>query len=225
MNMLIDFPNGTGGVCELDRFLEIATKPPTVKKVRLDGHDCILLSTNFNDIYSGDVRLDAWFDQKENYLVRKRVESWGEVRSESLIQGFQRIGEWSFPTECVGDMFVEGKSDGRAFATFSDIKVNDLLPESIFRLAIPDGTILFDDFDHTHYTVNERWERTGAKVETPLQKSAPPQSDGDAPRFAEQSREEPPSRMHWLLWGSLGFLGLGGCLWAWRNRGRLKPDH
>ena len=124
--------------------------------------------------------------------------------------------------EWVGEMFVAGKSAGQTRATVLNIKVNEPLPENTFRLTIPDGTILFDRFDNARYTVNARWERTGARTATPLRKSTPPRSEGDAPHFREQSREEEPSRMRWLLWGSLGFLGLGGCLWAWRNRGRLK---
>ena len=222
-SMLIEFPNGKGGQCDLERFLELAKKPPAVSKERLDGQDCIRLSMRYDDVRSGEVQLDAWFDPRVNYLVRKRVMVWGKFRSESRIESFQRFGEWSFPKVCVGDYSISGKAQsGQSIATFSDIKVNTPLPENIFRLAVPHGTMLFDQFDNTRYLINERWERIGARTNTPPVKRNSPQSDGDAPAFTEQSRDEPPPRTRWLLWGSLGLLGAGGGVWAWRNRGRLK---
>jgi hypothetical protein len=222
--MLIDFPNGNGAKCDLDRFLELSTKPPTVNRERLDGRDCLHLVAHYDDVHLGAVRLDAWFDPDASYLVRKRVLRWGQIRSESLITGFRQVGGVSLPEACVGQMFAEGKALGPVHATFSDVRVNEPIPVNVFQLPIPSGTIVFDDFEKTYYPVNSRWERTGPSTPRSHNKIAPPLSDGQDTTFTRQTDSEPPPGVNWLMWSSLALLASVASFWGYHRLKQAKPQ-
>lgn len=200
-----------------EELVQLATKVTKVMRDRLDGKETILVqlffdrSTDKPPSPSWDVEIH--FDPSVNFLVRKKVYrmrgAGGYSREEEIIQ----FKEWApglfFPERIEGRSQANGIQDTESLSQLSDIKVNDPLPDDIFRFRYPNGVFVADGIRGTEYRADAEGNRLSA--ETPLGRGQPPpQTESDPSALRTETLEGPRSLTRWILPASVALLLLAG---------------
>lgn len=147
-----------------------------------------------------------------NYLIRKVAYvshlKAGTYRSENEVAHFKECSPGVFFPERLEGRY--GNKDAWTFKSttvLSDIRINPLLPENVFRLSIPHGVTLVDGIRGVSYKVDSAGRRISA--EEPLGRIPPPPvgASAEAPRKATQFEPTPAS--WWVLPVSAAVLVFG----------------
>lgn len=203
---------------EFDRFLEVAKGAPRVKRVKIDGRDCIRVTM---DILT-QTEKTYWFDVGRNYLVSKSAEVSKDHRTESENLDYvePQPGVF-FPTKRVAKTYRGSEQRSHVCVTLSDVRINEPLADDVFRIPmIPSGTTCSDWIRKQRYPIDENWQQIpGSKTEplamTPL--PTPSSSSGEGTQYTAQSTGEPKSWTRWIAWGSLAILLLASTAWVYRR--------
>jgi hypothetical protein len=211
-------------------FLSEATRIKKTERKTIDGKEVIVVAVIFagNAARPGTWDVEVFFDPAVNYLVRKVVYTTpgpkGRIRQEQEVTQFKECAPGVFfPERAKGSSGLEGTSannDSALFnefsVLFSDIHVNEPLPDDIVRFRYPDGIILSDAIRGTTYRVDSEGNRISD--ETPFGKiPPPPEGELAASPLGTETREEPWPTTWWILPVSLGLLIFGSALYLVRR--------
>jgi hypothetical protein len=214
-------------------FEQLVAEASRVRKVHRksnDGGEMIVVSLSFEGTKElpscWDVEIQ--FDPAVNYLVRRVYYTTsgekGRMCRENEITEFKECTPGVFfPERARGRTFFEGKDPLFTYSVvFSDIQVNEPLPEDVFRFRYPEGLILTDSIRGTRYRVDAEGNRISP--ETPMG-AVPPPPEGEPAVHppGRETQEEPRPVTRWIMPVSLGMLALGGILFVvrrWRTAAR-----
>lgn len=160
-----------------------------------------------------------------NYLVRKTVytQAKGAYRREDEVVQFKECSPGVFfPERLVGRSGPGGNLDFHHQTLISDIRVNQPLPEGIFRLRYPEGIPFEDHIRGVRYLANS--DGSPISKEEPLRSGRfiPPAPLGDDP--PRETQEEPKSATRWILPASCGILVVGLVAAFVRRRWRIASE-
>lgn len=167
--------------------------------------------------------VDIYFDPNVNYLVRKVAYSYPTHNWEGEIPEFKEHGPGLFfPTESVGTSQMLPSKDKLydSKTKFSDVQINQPLPNNIFSFNYPHNVILGDDIRGCQYRIDANGNQISK--ETPFGREPPPPGDsGDEKQaFGTETQEEPQPLSRWILPISVGILISGGVAAFLRGRKR-----
>jgi hypothetical protein len=217
--MLIDFYTPDGKQVDFDRFLGLAKRPPQVRGSRI--------SMSIDRPARGDeVHYTLWLDPSRNYLVRKIEMVFGDSGSHFEAENVEFIESQPgifIPTRCVRKTWGKhGYSE--SVTSLSDVRVNEPIPDRIFRLpAIPSGTSLDDEVRGTKYRINSQWQRI-SKVEPRVTLVVAAPAVEVQEEYHTPSTSEPRSPSRWILLASLLLLAGLGMAWFVRRQRRRRDD-
>lgn len=216
-------------------FEELLTKATRVRKVerrKTEGTEVVVVNLFF-DRSNDQPTPSTWdvaihFDPALNYLVRKTlyVGSIKKItyRREDEIVRFKTCEPGVFfPEKGAGRSGPDGKTDLEYTAEFTEIQVDQPVPDEVFGFQFPNGIILRDKIRGTKYPVDAQGNQIGPAEEIPSHRVPPPPVDGlsVSEGARTETQDEPHSRSRWILPGSLGILLLAGLGWSlrlWRSR-------
>jgi hypothetical protein len=160
--------------------------------------------------------VEIHFDPAVNYVVRKTIYTASGtngrfIREDEVIQFKECAPGLFFPERLEGHSELNGKPDFNHTTVISDIRVNQPLPDDIFRLHYPEGVNLSDQIRNIRYRVDSEGHQTSAG--TPLQGRVvppPPERQSDSSGPGMETQEEPRSASRWVLPVSLVILAFAG---------------
>lgn len=224
--MLLDFSSPSVTRYDYDRFLALAKRPPTARREKSDGVDCVRVSMTVSADDGIEWAYTFWHDIERNYLIRKMTMDVGkgDTTSEYEITEFREAVPGVFvPLRCLVRVSDQGKLRQECSTTLSNVRVNEPMAKDVFTLpAVPAGTVLHDGIDGTRYPIDENWRAIGPKAANP-RVMLPTRSDGPGSEYRAQTEEEPRPLSRWLAPGSVGVLGVAAGVWVYRRR-RRRPD-
>ncbi len=211
--MLLDLPSPRGRD-SLDELLGLSNRHECSRR-RENGRDCIYLDLAYDDPDVGAVHLAAWFDVGFNYLVRKISITFGKTGKGravlEILRFVEPLPEHFFPEQCRSRTYEGDELVSDMLVTLSDVRINDPIPPSVFRLpGVPSGTMLSDKVQGKQYRINEKWQRIGPESSATIG-ILPPTPDAEDVEYRTQTAEEPRSLTRWLIPASLAVLGVAGC--------------
>jgi hypothetical protein len=207
-----------------EQLVSEATRFTRAQRKAVDGKETIVVELFFEGTKT---RPSAWdieiqFDPTVNYLVRKVSYTTSGVKGR-----FRREDEVAEFKECTPGVFFPERARGQSgpeggdpdftySVVFSDVQVNEPLPDDVFRFRYPKGVYLTDSIRGTVYRVDAVGNRTSP--ETPMGKIPPPPEEEPALQPpGQETQEEPRPATRWILPVSLGILTMGGILFVLRR--------
>jgi hypothetical protein len=223
---------GTVDYVPFEDLLGHCAKPAKCRKKEIDGKETIIatmvIATMVKDGKGNDFppcEIEVRFDPSHNYLVNKAVYSWPGYTCEDTVAEFVEAAPGLyFPSRMSGKSDSEGRPYSESGTLFSEIRVNQPLPDDIFTLKYPDGAFVADDIRHTKYRVDPSGNRTSN--ETELARVQPLPSQSTSPEFTSESTEEQRSLHNWILPISLGILVVAAVIGylRWRRGSRMSAE-
>jgi hypothetical protein len=221
--MLFNFPGKLTTRLNLDRLLELTGEPRDIKKVTQEGRELIRLDLGYQDPRLGPVRLQIWFDPSFNYLARKQLMTWvrnglelgGEV---SILSYSEALPGIFIPLRSQIQRLTDRKPVHTTVVALSDVRVNEPIEPSVFRMDIPAGTLYTDNIEGKRYHVDARGFPQGAVSSAPRERRYSMAGANDqAPGV--QTSSDTSAITSWLIIVTVSSLvGLGFLAWAWRYR-------
>ncbi len=199
-----------------EQLVEQASHLNWAKWKQVGGKKMAVIGLHFDppDEKQGEWDLEIYFDPSVNYLAQKSIyindAGKNSSRNENEITQF---------TECSPSLFFPERGSGRSgkpdnwnfehSTVISEIRVNQPLPENIFRMRYPYNVIMSDDTRGTTYRIDENGKRISS--ETPMAKAVIPPPSADLPTSGPntETKEEPLSWYRWILPVSLAILVVG----------------
>lgn len=207
--LVLNIP-GTIEVVPFETLVENASRVQASHRT-VQGRDMIVVILDFGRAGpSSGWQAEVQFDPSVNYLVRRNTYDTAAYHRETEVQQFKAFpGGIFFPERVVGSSGGPGNPGSQRTVVFSEIKVNEPLPDGIFRLAYPRGIMLTDDIRGTAYRVDEAGNRISD--ETPMGKivAPPPLGEAAPPSPSIETKAEPKRWTRWILPGSAGILLIG----------------
>jgi hypothetical protein len=213
-----------------EQLLAQATRVDKTERVTIDGKEMIVVRLTFDRKKPEDAvwKVEIQFDAGINYLVRRTeyIASYpkGKLWAESeAVQIKECAPALFFPEKIVGRSGPDGKKwDSNDTTVITDIRVNQKLPDGIFRFHYPNGVYLTDSIRQVGYRVDSDGNRISPEESLG---TIPPPSAGDLEQSGSgmETEKEPRPLTHWILPLSL-CLAIAGCLGLLlrRLRGRAK---
>lgn len=216
----------------LEKILSQPHKIKGVARQPLDGHDCVVVKMSFELDGQSTGIFEIWFDPQVNYLARRLT---GEftgapnqpmARRESQVLKFVEAAPGiHFPAEAETKFIAGKKVTHHEVVSFTDIRINQLLPADIFELPIPPNTTVLDAIADRQYKLDASGKVFGPSH--PLEKRMPGVSgkSGQAPGIAASppvvaltaTTKEPEPITRWVLYGLLLVLAIAGSIWYVRR--------
>jgi len=203
----------------------------SVKAVREDGRDMIHVHLSFaytaDGLTSGKLvreqrrlHLEFWFDPAVNYLVRKHVARDERESSEQTVARFAegRPGVF-FPTLVKGILHQGGKLFTKRTVTITNLKINEPLPDDVFRFRFPPGITIRDDIKQEMRMSDDNGQPSLPAVDkngvAQKYQASPPQLSLPQVKYTEATQEEEEGQpwRTWLLWFSAFLLLAAGARW------------
>jgi hypothetical protein len=202
----------------IEELVEKATRLESVKRISVQGKEIIALRLFFDkkkersSPWDVEIHLDPAF----NYLISRAsyAQSKGNNRREEQITEF---------LECAPGVFFPGRArgshrDGGTSTTrFSEVRINEPLPNDIFHLRYPNGVILSDTIRGERYRVDPEGNQISAA--TPLYRGPAPPPLADAPptHMGTETESERFGIGTWIIVISVGVLVIAGALLLYRR--------
>lgn len=197
----------------LNELLEGPHQLGSVKGETQNGREFVVVGLTIEVIPNEFADYEFWFEAQRNYLASKRTRRHGEQRGETKVLSFREVAPTIFfPEKVETTSHNKNKLVHHQIVEFSNIRVNETLPERIFELTIPPGAFVRDEILDKEYSVDAGGKETGqAKA---LAKVMPLPIGSSHP---QATTEEPKPLSRWILPGSLGMLGVAVAFWLFRR--------
>jgi outer membrane lipoprotein-sorting protein len=202
-------------VLPFDQMLSRGQKIGAVDRRTEDGHEYIVV-----ELVDPKLPRELWFDPSVNYLIRKYVshQSKGSVAAATVTRFVEAAPAIFFPEQVEMKAIVDGKQDDSRSTTFSEIRINEPLPPSIFDFQFPGGTEVNDYSLGKSYVTGVDGKPAGELRDLNLAGvSVAAVAGGDV------TAAESESWSGWILPVSIAFLCMAGLLWARRTWSASKP--
>ena len=196
----------------------------TVERASLNELPCLLATCEC----AGRRRIQAWLSVRHGLLVRRMLVGIGKGKfseKSTLIEyeadSFQEHAPGLFfPTHTVMRIYNRGDKPERPTgavteAFFEQVKINDPIPDEIFRLTIPEGTRTADWRNGTTFVMGSDGKPSPEYPIHPLETLAPVQP-ANVPQRTGYAR--------WLWLGGIALAAMIGGFVAWRFRLRKKVN-
>jgi len=174
----------------------------------------------------GNWSIEIFLDPAANYLIWKEerqveTQSAGTYRHAAEVTGFQEHQPGVFlPTGVQNKSFQGDQETLSVTTTLSAVRVNEPIPESMFRLRFPHNALVADNIRNTMYRVDAEGRRIFE--EQPINRSPgtlnPITAPVTPPPAGEITKEEPKSWNRWILPGAAAVLVLAGGVAVWKRR-------
>ncbi len=211
--LVLNLPNTSQSI-PFEQLVSKATRLKGVEKRSVKDRETIIVRLFFDGTNDWPAKWDVeiHFDPQVNYLVSKIIgvatDSNGRYRREDEVLQFKECAPGLyFPERLAGRSGRDGNFDFNHTTTISEIRVNQPLPDGVFRFRYPHGIYLTDSIRGTSYRVDPDGNRIGP--ETPLG-TVPPLAAGEELERGSESVEEPKTITRWILPVSIGVLALAG---------------
>ncbi len=143
-----------------ERLFELASDESISESGRL-----VRLKFRKSDRFDKDWACAVHFDQNANYMVDKltyrcRFPGGTEILREYEVSGFFSSGSLCFPSRVVYKVSADGKVTNVRTIEFTDIAMNQVIPEDVFQRRFPSGIVMNDDISNTWYRIDSSGNRT-----------------------------------------------------------------
>lgn len=128
---------------------------------------------NNEQTIKSDWNLELYFDKSVNFLVKKAIYTQIKTNFRRIIEvtSFKSYDNGIFFPESVVNRSFDGeKLTKLTVAKFTNVVINEKIPEEIFQIRYPHGILLVDNIKKTNYPINENGE--------PIEKNIPNNQDG-----------------------------------------------
>jgi len=225
--MLLSFPGKRSLEGTLEEFLQLAGSTIDLRRANQGGHACIVLTATLkNDRVLAD-RLEYWFDEGVNLLVRKLNRSWeakgGKGRAVFEVDRFVETEPGLFfPVQSRVEGFgSDGAIDSSMVCKVSELEVNRPVPPGVFELAVPAGTLMTDRTRDVSYQVDAAGNQVGpASAILPARREM--MASSATVRVGGQTQGEPWAWWQWLLTLSASVFALSGIAFIVRRKRASK---
>lgn len=200
-----------------EQYVEEAKQVLQVKKEMIHGKEMVMVSLLFEKV-GNQVRrstVDVYFDSSVNYLIRKVV---FPNRVVEVVQ-FKEFKQGIFFPERVENRGLKGETV--APTQFSDIKINQPLPNDIFQLPYPFGLTVRDSLQGINYRVDSLGRPISAEISFITGKGGNSPKPGN-PYQGMPTTQEPLFSIAYLVLPIsvvlllVGLIGMG--IRSWRNQ-------
>jgi hypothetical protein len=157
--------------------------------------------------------VEVYFDPNANYLIRKTVYQGSGTRTtirriEEVLEFEEFASGLYFPKRIVGENSTDRGNHGKTTAVVSDIRLNQPVPESTFRLQYPNGIFMSDMIRGVRYRIDANGK--AITKEEAIEKTLLPPGVSDS--TGTETQQEPRSLTRLILPIGLGVFALGAVI-------------
>lgn len=205
---------------EFDRYVQQAKQTPRVKRDRINGRDCIVLTMPYPFDNEELTTVTYWLDVGYNYLPWKReIVGKGSRDDWEILEYAEPKPGMFFPSKSQGKVHNGRRQIGAGSIVVSDLRINEPIAKEVLQLpALPRGTHISDMIKKQRYRANENWEQLpGSRAEHSEITARPPETVGEHGGWGAQSTSEASSWTLWIAPASVAVVLMAGGAWLYRR--------
>lgn len=218
---------GTIDRLPLGELLLKAEAPPKADFKKIDKKLFYVISIRFGKLAGlkngAETTLEIHLDPSNNYLVRKANVAFvnGSRREEEVIQFKEYQPGHYFPEKVVSKSINQaGKVTATIESVFSNIQINQPLPEDSFQFQFPPGILMNDHLTNSKYQADEEGNPLSDPIHQPKENLVFPKKETKNPEPIKPlypTKEEPVSWINWIFPGSLLIVVVGVAMMIFRS--------
>ena len=149
-----------------------------------------------------DWTVELYFDPSVNYLIKKAVFIQNNTnfrRVEEITSFKEQAKRLFFPTECTNRSFNGTKLTRSTITNFTDVSINEEIPDDIFSLRFPHGILFIDNVNRTTYHIDENGEPFTDPIPQGRKEIPPPSNNSTNTVVKFPTQNETISPTWWIL--------------------------